>query len=86
MDEAYSAKITDFGFGLPTVRQIGSTSTVTVSGSSALVRLRGYLAPEFKDGIVGVGIDVFSYGIVRCLVEILCEHVKTIIRTHTGCP
>lgn len=65
MDESYTAKITDFGFGLPAIRKIGSTSTVTLSGANALVRMRGYVAPEFKDGVVSAALDVFSYGIVR---------------------
>ena len=72
LDETYTAKITDLGFGLPTLKQIGSTSTLSFAGSYDLVRSRGYVAPEFKDGIIGPATDVYSYGIViSCRLQIL---------------
>ena len=63
----HSAKITDFGFGLPTLKQIGSTSTLSTVASADLVRSRGYIPPEFKNGIVNAATDVYSYGIVSVI-------------------
>ena len=69
MDETYSAKITDIGFGLPTLKQIGSTSTLSTVASADLLQLRGYIPPEFKNGIVTAATDVYCYGIftISCI-------------------
>ena len=84
-DETYSAKVTDFCFGLPTIKQIGSTSTVTTFGSDSLVRSHGYIAPEFKDGIVGVATDVYSYGIVSRLVPIMLKNLAIPLFSINSC-
>ena len=59
LDANLVAKLSDFGFGMQLLQQLGSTQLITAVVGGTLASTRGYLALEGKHGVK----NIYSYGV-----------------------